>query len=79
KNLVPMLRVGMQTVALRADISGHQLSVRKSKLCKTTGTLKISARSATACIPTRSMGTRKISRLEFTNSIMNCRAILCRP
>ncbi|MCP4109493.1 MAG: hypothetical protein GY749_28885 [Desulfobacteraceae bacterium] len=77
-----MLRVGMQGVALCADIPDIGLSVRKSKLHKTTGTLKISAQSATACIPTRSMGTRffyKTGRLEFTNSIMNCRAIVCRP
>ncbi|MCP4110076.1 MAG: DUF1016 domain-containing protein [Desulfobacteraceae bacterium] len=69
--------------ALLTQLSWTQrLSVRKSKLCKTTGSLKISARSATACIPTRSMGTRffyKTGSLEFTNSIINCQAIFCCP
>ncbi len=61
-----MLRVGMQVAALRADISGalvicQEIKAEKIilKLCRTTGTLKISVQSATDCIPTRSMGTRK--------------------
>ncbi len=79
-NLVPMLRVGMQIAALRADIPEASVICQEIKaekiirrICKTYGTLKISAQSATACIPTRSMGT---SSLEFTNSIIHCRGMI---
>ncbi len=60
-----MLRVGMQAVALRADISGALSVCQEIKAEKIifrlpgTAALKISAQSAAACIPTRSMGTRK--------------------